>query len=379
MQPSEGSVAVPDRGTATRVYLIGAGVIARHHANAVAKLPDGSRVALSVADPNPVALDEFCSQFPRARRFIDAAEMLGEPATAADIVVVATPPFTHRVLALLALGSGRHVLCEKPLAMDAAEAREMLEAARGAGRLLGCCSTRFLGYAPTEAAKRAIDAGALGTLYHATFVNRWRRDRTGLEYQPSSPWFLDRSRSGGGTLMDWSPYDFTTLNHVLDPVRVEVHAAWMTSPETVVALPDGAVFDTEQHVGAALRYHRRNGQVIDVAFERAACTHGAERRIVEVEGARGAVRWEWIDDLGDGSVTVTRDQDGVAVEETTHPADSAETEIHSRPLLYFAARVRGEPSPAVVDERAIFNFACLQAVYECVRTGAAQSVALEGS
>ena len=371
---TDGPAVEPGAEPAPRVCLIGAGVIARHHAAAAERLGGSSRVSLAVADPNPDARQAFRAQFPEARLFADAATMLAEPPSPEDIVVVATPPFAHRELTLAALATGRHVLCEKPLAMDRAEALEMLRSARARNRLLGCCSTRFLGLAATEEAKRAVAGGTLGDLYHATFVNRGQRGRPGIEYQPSSRWFLDRSLSGGGTLMDWAPYDFTTLNHVLEPVRVDVLSAWMASPETALDLSPGTVFDTEQHAGASLRYHRRDGQVLDVTFERAACTHGPERVLVEVEGTRGAVTWDW---LGDGGVTITRDRDGKPASETPSPRVGSPLSPHHRPLVYFAERILGRESLAVVDEQAVFNFSCIRAIYDSVRSGQPQSVHLQ--
>ncbi len=361
---------------ASRISIIGAGVIARHHAAAVALLPDGDRIGLRVADPSPEARAGFLAEYPDAHCVADAAELLAEPARLDDIVIVATPPFTHRSLTLLGLASGRHVLCEKPLAMDAAEATEMLAAARAAGRHLGCCSSRFLGVPATERTRDLVEQGTLGALYHATFVTRTQRARTGIEYQRAKPWFLDRSRSGGGTLMDWSPYDIAVLNHVLRPVRVEVSGAWMANPTTELDLPEGTVFDTEQHVGATLRLTRADGQQVTVAFERAACTHGAERQIAEIEGIEGAVRWDWIDWAGDGRVTVTRDDHGAAAETIEHPTGDVPADVHVRPLLAFAALIRGEPNLAIVDEQAVFNFHCLQAIYASARTGTTRTVEL---
>lgn len=361
----------------TRVYLIGAGVIARYHAAATSDLAGAGRVLLSVADPNGEALTGFREQFPSAKIFDDAEAMLAEAPRPSDIVVVATPPFTHHLLAVAALESGRHVLSEKPLAMNRDEARDMLRVARSVGRRLGCCSTRFLGLATNEETKRIVESGTLGELYHATFVNRRQRGRSGIEHQPATRWFLERARSGGGTLMDWSPYDLTTLNHILSPIRVDVLAAWTTDPETAIDLPPGTVVDTEQHAGASLRFHRADGQKIDVTLERAACTHGGERITVEIEGRRGAVSWDWLDWLGDGSVAVSQDQDGRVVTETTRLGVGTPLHPHHRPLVYFHQNVQGNESLAVVDEQAVFNFSCIQGIYACARSGIPQSVTLE--
>jgi predicted dehydrogenase len=355
-----------------RIYLIGAGVIARHHAAAIPKLPD-SVVSLSVADPNPVALADFLRQFPAARAFADARAMLAEPAEPDDVVVVATPPFTHHDLACMALQSGRHVLCEKPLAMSRAEAAHMLQTARAHDRLLGCCSTRFLGLPTAAEVKRLIQEGALGPLYHVTFVNRDRCTRAGIEYQPDSRWFLDRSKNGGGIIMDWGPYDFSGLNDVLQPVQVEVLSAWMANPLTRRDPPD-VVFDVEEHGGATLRYHLADGQVVWVTYERAACAYGEERSIVEIEGLRGAVTWDWLMPASPGQVIHTFDNGEHFERRVSSFEDDEGLDMHDKPLVYFCRRVRGMASPAVVNEQAVFNFSCFRAMFDYVETGKVQRV-----
>jgi predicted dehydrogenase len=361
------------------VYLIGAGVIARAHAAAVRKLPGGESIPVYVTDPNPAAVESFREAFPLAQVFPSVDDLLAQPAGAEDIVIVATPPVLHHSLSIRALRSGRHVLCEKPLAMTTLEAGEMLAAARAADRRIGCCSSRFLGFAPTVAAREIIYSGQLGRLYHATFVTRRRRSRTGVEYQPSSPWFLDRSRAGGGTLMDWSPYDVTTLSYVLDPFKVEVQSAWTANPTTALNLPSGAVFDTEQHGGAALRYHLAGGSVVDVTYERSACTHGEERATVEIEGLDGAIRWDWIDSPAGGSLWRSADQDGQPRDETLTFTEGDGLGPHDRPLVYFYQAITGQGSPAPVDEQAVFNFSIIRAIYAAAETGRPQVVEKGGA
>ncbi len=111
-----------------RLYLVGAGVIARTHVAAAGKL--GALDELRVVDPNREALAGFLDAFPEAVGFAGAEEMLAaEPGRDDDVVIVATPPRFHREPAIAAARSGRHVLCEKPLAMTVGEAEEMLRAA----------------------------------------------------------------------------------------------------------------------------------------------------------------------------------------------------------------------------------------------------------
>ncbi len=118
-----------------RIYLIGAGAIARHHAAAAAKLPV-EQVTLAAADANASALAEFVRDVPYVRPFRSVTAMLAEPPEPDDVVIIATPPTSHAALACAALESGRHVLCEKPLAMDLAQAQTMLALAGQAQRRL---------------------------------------------------------------------------------------------------------------------------------------------------------------------------------------------------------------------------------------------------
>jgi len=355
-----------------RLYIIGAGVIAGHHAAAAQALAGGD-LNLAVADPNPAALANFVQHHPTARTFADATTMLAEPAHANDIVIVATPPVTHHALALAALHSGRHVLCEKPLAMDVVQATEMVDRAQALGLHIGCCSSRFLGLPTTATVKELLHAGAIGAPYHLTFIQRHQRSRSGIEYQPGSRWFLDPAVNGGGVVMDWGPYDFAAINDLLDPVETTVVSAWLANPITAVDPPltHAAV---EQHAAAALRCRLRDGSIVHVTYERAACTHGEARSAVELEGSRGAVTWDWLMLAGEGEVVHRHDHAGHVTSTVTGCDNRESAPFHHKPLTFFYLTLQGEPTPAILGEQARFNFACLRAVYDCARSRQPQIV-----
>ena len=87
-----------------------------------------------------------------------------------QIIHIATPPSTHCELAIAALGAGKHVLCEKPLATTLAEARSMIDAARTARRFLAV--NLIMRYDPlNQAVTRILEAGLLGAPLHAFFEN----------------------------------------------------------------------------------------------------------------------------------------------------------------------------------------------------------------
>ena len=129
-----------------RVGVIGLGM-GRAHIQGWQEHPQVEVVAL--ADPDAARLALVGDEFAVAGRYASAEAMLA--AAQLDVVSVCTPNKFHKELTLAALAAGCHVLCEKPMAMDAHEGREMLEAAKNAGkRLMINFSYRF------SAASRAL-------------------------------------------------------------------------------------------------------------------------------------------------------------------------------------------------------------------------------
>jgi predicted dehydrogenase len=108
-----------------------------------------------------------------------------------DIVYIATHPFLHHAQAMAALGAGKHVIVEKPLAMTVCQADEMIAAAQGRDRLL--VANLMQPYNPLAMAmRRLVEEGVLGEVLHGTFEN-YASD----ENLPAEHWFWDRSKSGG--------------------------------------------------------------------------------------------------------------------------------------------------------------------------------------
>ncbi|MGG3468204.1 Gfo/Idh/MocA family oxidoreductase [Neobacillus pocheonensis] len=352
-----------------RLYIIGAGVIGRTHAEAANKLSEP--IQLRVADTNPNALTMFCEKFPEATSFSSVEEMLSsEAAQHDDIVIVSTPPMAHLDPTKLALESGRHVLCEKPLAMSVTQAKEMVQIAEKHNRSIGCCSVRFKGMPHMETVKNVIRSGCLGDIYHVTFVNKWERSRSGIEYQPTSRWFLDSKQSGGGVLMDWGPYDFATLNDILSPDKIEINAAWIAKPITEID-PSDIPFDVETHVSAFMTYNKDN-HPIQVHYERASCAHGEGYVKAEIEGTLGSLRWTPFDSKQ--PVFRRYDHQGQIVEEQVETGPRSEYTIFDNPLLHFYRKVKGLESHANVNQQALNNFQCISSLYSVAETGQKQTI-----
>ncbi|MCU1530214.1 MAG: putative dehydrogenase [Frondihabitans sp.] len=355
-----------------RIFLIGAGFIARQHALAAASLSaDGLEVELHVVDVDARALSSFADEFPSAIVHSEVGEMLAAPRFLDDVAVVATPPFTHYALADAALAAGFHVLCEKPLAMNSDEARKLAATARELGLVLESCDSRFRSVPATQRAAQIVAGTQLGGPYHVTFRNKARRSRSGIDFQPESAWFRDPARSGGGVLMDWGPYDIAVLDELFTPVRVDVVHAWEGYPRTEGAFADETA-RAEHHVGATLRLTTDAGQVIAVDYERAACTHGAESSLVEIEGSTGAVRWDWLDWLGDRVVLET--DDGGVPQETVEHHPVVDAGFHARPLRELVQWLADEVDSRIRTDRAEFTFSWLRAIAATTADGTPRAI-----
>ena len=144
------------------VAFIGTGAVtAYHHLPGLRLDPRAELVAICDTDPDVLAKrkDEWGAGFAST----DPLEVCARPDV--DAVVIATPNDTHRPIAVAAARAGKHVMCEKPLGLSAAEVREMYEAARDAGVVhMTAFTYRF---APSmRYLRHLLKSGALGTPRH---------------------------------------------------------------------------------------------------------------------------------------------------------------------------------------------------------------------
>jgi predicted dehydrogenase len=149
--------------TTIGIGIIGSGQIAlANHLPGFALCGDRAKV-VALCDASPETLSKASAQTGIAATFTDHREMVRRDDVHA--VVVATPNFTHKQIVLDAVAAGKHVLCEKPLALDYADAVEMYRAAERAGvRHMTAFTYRFV--PAIRYMRHLIDAGAVGRPYH---------------------------------------------------------------------------------------------------------------------------------------------------------------------------------------------------------------------
>jgi len=191
-----------------------------------------------------------------------------------DIIYIATPPFLHHPQVMIALGAGKHVISEKPLALNLQQADEMIAAAREQNLLL--VANLLQRYNPLyDAVKRLIDSRLLGEPLHGYFEN-YAKD----EQLPPDHWFWDRGKSGG-IFIEHGVHFF------------DMFAGWFGTGEVVAAqrtVRPGTTFEEQMH--CTVRY----GETVLVNFYHG--FHQAERmdrQEMRLVFERGDVTlYEWV-------------------------------------------------------------------------------------
>ncbi len=217
-----------------RVGVVGLGM-GQGHIRSFQSHPNSDVVAIT--DVNEDRLKEIGEKFGIKARYTDHSKMLAEEDL--DIVGVATPNIFHKPITIEALEAGCHVLCEKPMAMNAQEAEDMLAAAKTADRKL-MINFSFRFKPQSWAIKRQVERGRIGDVYMARTLWHRRRGFPGF-----GGWFGQKDKSGGGPLIDLGVH------------RLDLALWFMGYPE-----PTYVLGSTYNHIGK--RVSKEEGKKYDV-------------------------------------------------------------------------------------------------------------------
>jgi len=192
--------------------LIGAGDIARKRV--AAALRDSANSALTaVSRARPELAESFATSVGAARWHTRWEDLVADPGI--DAVYVATPVHVHALHAIGAAEAGKHVLCEKPMAMNVAECDRMIAACRANGVRLGVAYYRHF-YPVVHRIQQLLASGAIGD---PVFIQMDAFER--FNPQPGEPryWFIQRAVSGGGPMFDFGCHRLELLLMLCGPVR----------------------------------------------------------------------------------------------------------------------------------------------------------------
>ena len=321
--------------------IIGVGWPGQQHAKAIAALPNAR--LHSCADNDPERLNAFVKEYQPGAAFTDYHTLLHDPELEAAIVCL--PNVLHFPASLAALEEGKHVLCEKPPTMNAAEMKVLRDEA--AKRNLIYFFGRQFRFTPAiRTAHEIIAERRLGRIYRARAT--WVRSR-GIPSGIGS-WFTDKKRSGGGALIDIGVHALDTAWYLMGTPRpTSISAKVFRNFAHFVSVP---IFDVEDEAHAFIRF--ANDTFVELETSWAANLTddtpvgpewvGRESNNAVLFGTKGTLRIK--------PLTLFEDQSGKLVTVPLEPRysdNSFEMQLHN-----FAAAIRGEV-PAINNAEQAFE------------------------
>lgn len=260
------------------IAIIGCGVIAQFHMRALAKLNNAR--AAAVCDLREEFAKKTAEEFGIERWSTNASELFADPAI--DAVILALPATARTALAIEAFKQGKHVLTEKPVAMNAAELRTMI-AAQG-NRVGACCSSRYHSFESSKAIHKFIKEGGLGQIRSITCRAATQPANTPAEHPPV--WRLRRDLNGGGIFVNWGCYDFDYLMGMLDFKLTPKYAlaqTWQVPEAFRAYAAEGS--DAETHIAGLVTFEE--GCVFN--YERAEFSSMPANSLWQICGDKGAL------------------------------------------------------------------------------------------
>ena len=205
--------------TPIRIGVLGCGKIAQvRHIPEYATNPNA--VLVGFYDAVPERAEEMVTCY-GGKAFATAEKLLA--CEDIDAVSICTPNFTHAALTVAALRSGKHVLCEKPMATTPEECEEMIEAAREANKLLLIAHNQRYSTLH-QRAKELLDEGAIGKpLTFQTAFGHGGPDHWSI-HPGTDSWFFDKSRSAFGAIADLGIHKLDLIHFLLNDKTAQIQA-----------------------------------------------------------------------------------------------------------------------------------------------------------
>ncbi len=353
-----------------RVGVVGLGFAGSTHLDAFTALP-GARV-VALAGQEPARLQELGTSRGVEHLYSDWQDLVARDDL--DVVSIGVPNSLHHPIAMAALESGKHVFCEKPLAVTGDLAAEMVRAAEENDLVLEVAYNHRR-RADVAFLHDYLRDSPIGEIYHARAS--WLR-RSGIPGLGS--WFTDRQAAGGGPLIDLGSHVLDIALHLMGEPRVVTASAVAYGElgragrggggKPVSALSDRP-FDVEDFSSALLRFD--DGSSLQLQASWASYSKVHEDIEVELLGATGGARLHVDDYSTDGTLTLYSDVNGAPT--VSKPAVHVPSGHRQSVIAEFFATIRageGASAPRYAGHHgsyALHRSRVVDAIYESAATG----------
>lgn len=343
-----------------RIGLVGAGNIAKAHLTAYQGVENAEIVA--ICDIDAKVLAATAERFGIAKTYTSETEMIANEEL--DAVDVCVWNCNHACCSIEALNAGLHVLCEKPMAANAEEAKQMIDAAEKNNRLLMIGFVLRFGD-EAKIAKDFIDNGYLGDIYYskATYLRR---------HGAPGGWFTDKARSAGGPVIDLGVHVIDLTRYLMGKPKVKSVFASVENrlgnrpylKTTVGWKPDNAtpedVYDVEDFAVALIKYEDGKTTLLETSYS----LNGQGETKKELYGTKGGMNLNGKDLK---IYTVVNDFLADITPSTENYIDSAE--MFTAEMAHFVDCCLNGTECRACAEDGLEVMKILDAIYESARTG----------
>ena len=328
--------------------LIGASNIARQYMiAAINAQPDAEVVGVVSSSPERAA--DYAREQGLPRHYETLDDLLADPAI--SCVYISTTNEHHRDLAIAAARAGKHVLCEKPLALTIADAKQMVQACRDAGVVMA--TNHHLRNAGLHRRMRDLVAdGSIGKVlavrvFHAVYLP-----------ESLQGWRIDQPSAGGGVVLDITVHDADTVRFVLGDNPAEVTAMTASHGMAKSGLADTVMGVIRMKSGVLVQFHDAfTIKHMPTGFE----VHGTDGSLV----ARNCMTQSPVGDL-----VLRRGNEEQVID------DFERGDLYTRSVHNFMAAVGGTGQPSATAEDGLWSLATALAAVESADTGQTVSVSV---
>jgi predicted dehydrogenase len=345
--------------------IVGCGVIGNMHAQ-VAANSDIIRL-VAVADLDKAKAEKTAVEN-KAERFYDDPEKLFKD-TEIDAVVLALPAGIRGKAALSALKHGKHILLEKPAAMNMTELKKIIKASKGL--ICGSCSGRFRTTESSRFVTEFIADGNLGEIRHVRC--RCVSPAGEAPRTPQPAWRVSKAMNGGGFLVNWGIYDMDYLLGItgwkLRPEFV-LSKTWEIPPPFNNYVPGGS--DAEEHVAAMVLCS--NGAVFSI--ERGERVTTSLENTWEIIGSKGSLHIQMLNVKDKKIIFHNASSEKGVSDKVIWEGDESQpgNMLHAGILEDFARAVLEKRKPLTGIDEALILQEFVDAIYKSAGTGKAVSL-----
>jgi predicted dehydrogenase len=349
-----------------KVGIVGSG-IGRFHIRSYQMLPAEAEV-VALCDVDEKRLTEIADEFHIPQRYTDYKELFSSGEV--EAVSICLPNSLHAPVSIAALEAGLHVLCEKPLAENAASGQKIVEAAaKASSKFMMCFNRRYR--ADIRWMKQVLNEGTLGQVYQVKAG--WIRE-TGIP----TGWFTNKEIAGGGPLIDLGVHMLDAVMWLLSypaPLTVsgQIHAQFGPRQAKMwlwrlpnLAMATNPSFGVEDSATAFVRLSGDTSLVLETSWA-AHDKPGTDDFYITLLGTEGTLKLYVANYASEGTLTLYHEVNGVPV--MTQPAVKGGKSDHDYAIAEFVNCIRNDTPPTATAEEGQTIMQIIDAIYHSAATG----------